>query len=405
VPVRFELKVALRYLASSRLQTALLVGGVAVAVTVFTFNAALINGLRSFQIERTVGNVSHVTLEPRVRWAAELPSDSEADRLYAVQRSTELRSQIRQWRDVEQMIREQPGVRGVSLNIVGNALASRGTLVTPISLKGVEPARLSAISNIEASIVDGEGRLGLNDVLIGRRLAIDLNARIGQPLFVQSDQDRDRTLIVRGIFATGVDSLDGRVAYINLATARTLFDLPDGITEVEVKLEDLNQAPAVAQRLADATGLKVTSWTEKNQRLKEALEGQRSSGDIIKAFTLLTIVIGVASALLLTTYRRRPEIGIMRSFGISQSFVLWTFLLQGVAIGLFGAALGCLGGFTFASFIVGIERPSGGPMLPVDPQQGQYLLALVLATLGSVLASIWPARAASRIDPVEAISQ
>ncbi|NJO12640.1 MAG: ABC transporter permease [Gammaproteobacteria bacterium] len=177
------------------------------------------------------------------------------------------------------------------------------------------------------------------------------------------------------------------------------------MTEVEIKLDDLQTAPAIARRLADATGLKVTSWTDKNQRLREALEGQSRSGDIIKAFTLLTIVIGVASALLLTTYRRRPEIGIMRSFGISQRFVLWIFLLQGVAIGLIGAALGSLGGYGFANIIASIERPSGGSLLPVDPAQGQYVLALVLATLASIAASIWPARAASRIDPVEAISQ
>ena len=404
--MRFELNVALRYLASSRAQSALLIGGVALAVTVFTFNAALINGLRSFQIERTIGNVAHVLIEPRERIPAELPSGSgQADRLFATQRATEQRAQIRQWRDVESLVTGTPGVRGVSLNIVGNALASRGSLVLPLTLKGVEPARLSDISKIEENVIAGDARLGLNDVLVGRRLAADLDAKVGQPLFVESDQQRERSLTVRGIYATGVDSLDGRVAYINLATARTLFDLPDGVTEIELELENLDAAPAMARRLGDATGLKVTSWTDKNQRLKEALEGQRRSGDIIKAFTLLTIVIGVASALLLTTYRRRPEIGIMRSFGISQSFVLWIFLLQGLGIGLAGALLGCLGGFGFATFLTGVERSSGGPLLPVDPAQGQYLLALALATLGSVVASICPARAASRIDPVEAIAQ
>lgn len=402
--MRFELKVALRYLASSRLQTALLVGGVAVAVTVFTFNAALINGLKTFQVERTIGNVAHVTIEPQVRWPAEIPGGAGTERLFAAQRSTEQRARIRQWRAIEAIVTANPGVRATSLNIIGNALASRGALIAPITLKGVEPGRLSAISRIEDSIVQGDARLGINDVLIGQRLANDLNTRLDQPLFVASDQNRERTLVVRGIFSTGVDSLDARIAYINLDTARTLFDLPDGVSEIEIKLDDLDAAPAVARRLADMTGMKVTSWTEKNQRLKEALEGQQRSGNIIKVFTLLTIIIGVASALLLTTYRRRPEIGIMRSFGISRRFVLRIFLLQGTAIGFIGAALGCLGGFGFASAITGIERPSGGPLLPVDPLQGQYVLALVLATLGSVTASIWPARAASRIDPVEAIS-
>jgi hypothetical protein len=132
-----------------------------------------------------------------------------------------------------------PGVTGVSLNILGTGLVSRGQLTLPVTLKGVEPARLSAIAPIDETIVDGEPRLGLNDVLIGRKLAQDLGIRVGQPIFITSDQGRERTLTVRGLYSTGVDSLDARLAYVNLDTARVLFDLPEGLTEIEVKLADI----------------------------------------------------------------------------------------------------------------------------------------------------------------------
>jgi lipoprotein-releasing system permease protein len=143
---------------------------------------------------------------------------------------------------------------------------------------------------------------------------------------------------------------------------------------------------------------------DKNQRLREALEGQGSSGSIIKMFTLITIVVGVASALLLTTMRRRPEIGIMRSFGLSERFVLSVFMLQGALIGIIGSVIGCLAGFGFSVLVAGITTPSGG-RLPVEPALGQYQSALLLAAAASIIAAFWPARAASRIDPVEAISQ
>ena len=140
---------------------------------------------------------------------------------------------------------------------------------------------------------------------------------------------------------------------------------------------------------------------DKNQRLREALEGQGSSGSIIKMFTLITILVGVASALLLTTFRRRPEIGIMRSFGISENFVLSVFMLQGALIGIIGSVIGCLMGFGFCLALASLT----GGKLPVDPALGQYDSALLLAAAASIIAALWPARAASRIDPVEAISQ
>ena len=325
--MRFDLKVALRYLLSNRLQSALLIGGVAIAVMVFTFNAALINGLAEFQIQRVVGSSAHVTIEPAKLAPAVARATDGAERLVVSQRTLERREQIKQWRTVEQVIDTVPGVTGLSLNILGTGLVSRGQLTLPVTLKGVEPARLSAIAPIDETIVDGEPRLGLNDVLIGRKLAQDLGIRVGQPIFITSDQGRERTLTVRGLYSTGVDSLDARLAYVNLDTARVLFDLPEGLTEIEVKLADIYSAREVAKQLADTTGLEVSAWMDKNQRLREALEGQGSSGSIIKMFTLITIIVGVASALLLTTFRRRPEIGIMRSFGISQRFVLSVFLI------------------------------------------------------------------------------
>jgi lipoprotein-releasing system permease protein len=402
-PMRFDLKVALRYLTSNRLQSALLIGGVAIAVTVFTFNAALINGLAEFQIDRVVGSSSHVTIEPATPRPAIAPAPEGTERLVVSQAALERREQIKQWRSVERIIETLPGVTGVSYNIVGTGLVTRGEQTLPVSLKGVEPARLSAIAPIDQTLVEGEARLGLNDVLIGRKLALDLGIGVGQPIFITSNQGRERTLTVRGLYSTGVDSLDGRLAYVNLDTARVMFDLPEGLTEIELKLADIYAARDVARQLADTTGLEAVAWMDRNQRLREALEGQGNSGNIIKMFTLITIVVGVASALLLTTFRRRPEIGIMRSFGISQRFVLSVFMLQGALIGIIGSLVGCFLGWGFSTLLA--SAGDGTRRLPVDPSLGQYDVALLLAAAASIAAALWPARAASRIDPVEAISQ
>jgi lipoprotein-releasing system permease protein len=95
----------------------------------------------------------------------------------------------------------------------------------------------------------------------------------------------------------------------------------------------------------------------------------------------------------------------MRAFGVPGGFILWVFLLQGLLIGLIGALIGCATGYGLCVWLEGITSAEGVPVLPIAPDQGGYVAALVLTTLGAVIASILPARSASRVDPLEAIQQ
>jgi lipoprotein-releasing system permease protein len=95
----------------------------------------------------------------------------------------------------------------------------------------------------------------------------------------------------------------------------------------------------------------------------------------------------------------------MRAFGVPGGFILWVFLLQGLLIGLIGALIGCATGYGLCVWLEGITRADGTSVLPIAPAQGGYVAALVLTTLGAVVASILPARSASKVDPLEAIQQ
>ena len=147
----------------------------------------------------------------------------------------------------------------------------------------------------------------------------------------------------------------------------------------------------------------ATSWTEQAAQLLDALKAQAQTGYILKAFALLTIVIGVASALLLSTYRRRPEIGIMRAMGAGRWFVMVVFVTQGALIGLMGG-LSARHRLCVLLPFPGREA-SAGQSLPIDIAQGAYGVAILLTAVAPLLASILPARAASRLDPVTAIGQ
>lgn len=400
----FALKVARRYLLSNPSQTLLLIAGVALGVTVFIFITALIAGLAVRLTEQVTGNSAHVSLQPATRVARVLPGpDMPVESVALV--STFQRQQIRDWPMVVDLLRANPDVSAISPQISGSAFLVRSEAVAPVAVIGVEPQGIDAISQITPDIVEGDGDLGANGLLIGVRMAEELGLGAGRPVLLRTERGVERQLTVRGVFRTGLQSLDERVAFLSLQTARPLFDLPEGVTNIEVKLKDPQDARATARFLAEATGLRATPWQEKNVGLEDALKAQGQTGTMIQIFSLISIIIGIASALVLSAYRRRSEVGIMRAFGVPGGFILWVFLLQGLLIGLIGALIGCASGYGLCIWLESITRPDGTSILPIAPRQGGYAAALVLTTLGAVIASILPARSASKIDPLEAIQQ
>lgn len=400
----FAVIVARRYLLSSPGQTGLLLAGVALGVTVFVFITALVEGLAVRLTDEVTANSAHVTLQPQTRTARILEAPGlRAEGVALV--STFQRQQIREWRQVVALARAQAGIAAISPQISGSAFLVRGEAVQPVSVTGVEPESLDVVSPISTRIVEGRAQFGADGILIGRRLADELGLSAGQPVLLRTDRGAERLLTVRGIYRTGLQSLDERVAFLSLQAARPLFRLPEGVTNIEIKLDRPEEARALARFLEEATGLRSTPWQEKNTSLDDALIAQGQTGRLIQMFSLVSIVIGVASALVLSAYRRRPEIGIMRAAGVSSGFIARVFLLQGLMIGLIGALIGCATGYGVSAWLASLTGPDGDPMLPIAPERGGYPAALVLTTLGAVLASLLPARAASRVDPLEAIQQ
>ncbi len=400
--MRYAAKIAFRHFLSSPGQALLLISGVALGVTVFIFMSALIGGLATLLTQRTVGSIAHVTLEMRERspgLIAPLPGAQ-----LTVQKDLSRREQIAVWQPFLSVIEALPGVTAVSPQIRGSAFLMRGQAIAPVGVIGVMPDRLSAIANVAGAIVAGESRLPSDGILIGSKLAQDLGLYVGQAIMVRSDRQRERSFRVTGIFSLGIASADRQAVYMNFTTARALFDLPSGISRFELKVAPVAEAPRFAQRLERATALKVTAWTEENAQLFEALDAQGRTGDIIKVFALLTIMIGIASAMLLSVMRRRSEIGIMRAAGVSRFFILQVFVLEGVFIGITGSVSGALLAWAALAPFPPIAQVQGGG-LPIDVGQGGFVIAVVLTTLASALASIIPARRAARLDPVEAIGQ
>jgi lipoprotein-releasing system permease protein len=398
----YAFKIASRYLTAAKAQTALLVLGVAVGVFIFIFMSALIGGLAEFILSRTVGDISHVTIEAEVVDPALLIRPPGT--VLLVQEPPSDTVALREATNFLPLIAAMPEVKALSPQITGAGFLRRGTQVAQVSVVGLEPGRESAILNLDGYLVQGDARLRTGAILLGRALAEDLGLSLGQTVEVQSQDGIAAALTVTGLYQIGSGGPDRRMAYVSLTTARRLFAMPQGVSRVEIKLHDLYAADSMADRIRALTGLPAKSWTEDGQQLLEALDAQAQTGYFLKTFAMITIIIGVASALLLSTYRRRPEIGIMRAMGAPRWFVVVVFVMQGALIGVMGGLFGAAAGYLALLPFPSREAFRSGT-LPMDITQGSYGLAITLTVIGAILASILPARAAARVDPVTAIGQ
>jgi lipoprotein-releasing system permease protein len=398
--VLYSIKIATRYLTATRGQSLLLVLGVAVGVYVFVFMSALIGGLAVLLIDRTVGSIAHVIVEPADRNPALL--EEAPGTLLAVLKSSQQRPTLQSAEAYLPILETAPHVSVVVGKLLGNGFMVKGEAVAPVQITGLESKDISAIADIDASLIAGSSELMLGTAVIGSGLAESLGIGIGQSLVIRSERDVEQSITIGGIFQLGLAAVDDAAVYLNIRAARVLLDLPEGLSRYEIKLDDLQQARIVADDLRARTGLKATAWQDQNAQLLEGLTAQARSGDLIKGFALVTIIIGVASALLLSTYRRQSEIGIMRAMGASRGFVVTVFVIQGALVGLAGGLLGAGLGYLSLLPFPPPELTSGGG-LPVDYRQGAYGAAIALTLAGAIAAALWPAYAASRIDPVKAI--
>ncbi|QOY95445.1 ABC transporter permease [Massilia sp. UMI-21] len=394
-----EWTIATRFLREGRGQSLLILVGIAVGVAVIVFLTALITGLQANIIGRTLGTQAHIKVQPteeRNRILAPAPGSTQL--LLESKRAQRLRS-INNWQGVRDVLDTLPRVTAVSPLISGPAFARRGEALQSVALVGIDPPRYLRIIPVKDDIVAGSFRVGAGNAVIGKQLAIDLGMRVGDKLRLDGGQGRDSVVNVAGIFELGVRELDARYVYLDMKQAQSLLDLPGAATIIDVTVDDIFEAQAVAARIARLTGLKAESWMETNAQLMNALRSQSLSTRMIGVFVALSVALGIASVLSVSVVQRTREIGILRAMGTTRGQMLRVFLVQGALFGLAGSLLGGAAGYGLvAAFNI------FGPKLffiPVDPWLP--VAAAALATLTGTLSAAIPARRAAALDPVEAI--
>lgn len=404
----FEWRVALRFLREGRMQTLLIVVGVAAGVAVVAYISALISGLQRNTLDKTLGAQPHVTLSaPDDAVLAAAPAASGTEALLQTQPRSQRPRSIVNWQALIPVLEAMPSVAAVSPMVAGAGLALRGEASRSIALVGVDLDRYDRIVGLRGKVVEGQARLGPGEAILGRDLASDLGVRVGDRVSVVvagtggniSDSAR-----VTALVDLGVRELNRRTVIVPLRAAQSLVGLPGGATNLDLTLVDVWTAADLSAELARRYPYKVESWQQLNAQLVSALNAQSVSTTLIRGVVMIVVVLGIASVLVVSVVQKRREIGILRAMGATQAQILRVFLLQGALVGAAGSALGVLLAvaliWAFTTFVKGSD---GLPLFSITLAPALALRIALIATACGVLAAVAPARRAAALDPAQAI--
>lgn len=402
----FELQIALRYLLAKRRQVFISVIslvstlGVTVGVMALVIALALMTGLQQELRDRMLGSTAHVFV-----WKQGGLADDRAE----VAR-----------------LRTVPGVEAAAPAIVARALITGPRGEGFVSVKGIDPALEREVTEIGRAVTSGsfdalaaDAEADVPGILIGHELAGTLGAFVGDSVTLLSPQatmspmgvfPRQRRLKVVGIFRLGLFEFDQAYGFVSLATATRLSGHaePD---HIEIKVRDIYEAPAVAERIVQQLGADYLTqdWTELNRPLYSALLLEKIGMGIGIGLIVAVAALNIVASLILLVMEKTRDIAILKTMGASAKSVMLIFLFQGMIIGVVGTIVGAASGVAICAVLDYYRVIS----IPSDVYQVTYLpfrvlpWDLITTVLGAVvvcfLATLYPSRQAARLDPAQAL--
>lgn len=400
---RFEFIVAFRFMREGLMQTLLIVLGVGLGGGVIIFLSAILAGLQSNVVNRTLNFQAPIVILPPDQVARPLRDGGTGIAAQVQPRSQQLRS-IDQWQNVRDQVARMPGVSALTPVASGPGFALRGEANKAVAITGIEPETYFTVIALPEKIIQGTVDIGPLDIIIGKDLAEDLGVETGDKLRLATARGADATLTVAGLFDFGNKAVNERNVYISLRSAQSLLDLVGGVSSIEVKVDDPFAAETIAQTLRARTDLKVDSWIRTNEQFFTAMAAQIMTNTLIRIFVGLTVALGIASVLVVSVIQKSKEIGILRAMGTSREQIQRVFLIQGAVMGLAGAVLGSFLAYGFLLLWRSVARnPDGTLMFVIEMEASLFAIAALASALVGILAALAPARRAARLDPVVAI--
>ena len=402
----FELFVALRYLFARRKQAFIslisLIStiGVAVGVMALVIALALMTGLQGELRDRILSSQAHIYV-----WKTGGISDYGPE--------------------VEKL-RKIPDVVGAAPTIFGKALVVAGDAQAFISVKAIDPLLEPSVTGIGSAMRQGRLEALANEpedqppaILIGQDLAKQLDVVLGDSVTLVTPQGtlspmgmlpRTRRARVAGIYSLGLYEFDSSYGFVSLPFGERLMG-KDTVDLIQLRVADIYAAPQVADDIPKRLGPAYVAqdWSDLNQSLFSALWLEKMAISITIGLIVMVAALNIVASLILLVMEKSRDIAILKTMGTAPRRVMTIFMMQGLIIGITGTVIGGLGG-------VGLCRVLDRYRLikiPADVYQVSYVpfvvlprdfaVVIVSAILICFVATIYPSRQASRLDPVQAL--
>ncbi|MEE9182415.1 MAG: lipoprotein-releasing ABC transporter permease subunit [candidate division NC10 bacterium] len=412
--MQYEILIGLRYLKSKRreamisLITLISSGGVALGVMALIVVLSVMSGFEKDLRDKILGTNAHVVL---------------------------LRFGEGGITDVDQLlprITPLPHVTAAAPFTLHQVMLTSRHGVMGAVLRGVDPEREGRVTDLarnmkkgslDALSRDGEG------IILGKSLAASLGISVGDPVNVVSPvgggvtplgmAPRVKQFTVVGVFEAGMYEYDAGLAYIQIPAAQTFFRMGKSVTGVEIKLDDIYQAPQVAGQMQEELRFPfyTRTWMEMNKNLFSALKLEKTVMFVILVMIVLVAAFGVVSTLTMLVMEKTREIAILKSMGATAAGIMRIFILDGVVIGAVGTLVGLLGGLvvtnnldrivSFVERVFGIDAFPGDvyflDKLPHQINAPDVVTVVIVSLIISFLATLYPSWQASRLNPVDAL--
>ena len=412
--MRYELFIGLRYLQARRretfisLITVISVLGVMIGVMTLNVVMAVMSGFEETLRDRLLGINAHI----------------------AIIRSGE---PMRDYEKVLQQVSKENGVVAATPTIYGQVMLTAGSRVSGVVVRGIDPDRVNRVVNVQSFLREGnlsglntqhpiqvEGRtVLLPGIILGERLANQLGVFPGSAVQVVSPLGsptaigvipKMRRFFVAGILRTGMSEIDSTLVFMGLGEAQKFFELGDAVTNIELRIRNVDQSRQVADEIQRRLGFPyfAEDWTRLWPNLFSALKLEKTVYFLVLLLMVLIGAFNIVSTLVMVVMEKKKDIAILRSMGASQQSIRRIFLLKGCIIGFLGTILGDILGLLVCLLIsqYQFDLPDGVFLIKTVPVR-MYPLNLVLVTFASfvvcLIASIYPARQAAKLDPVEII--
>lgn len=397
-------------------QTVVAAIGVTFSIAMFITLLSFMNGLNDLLDGLILNRTPHVRLYNEIKPNENQPVNAAPEfrnsyNFISSVKSGITRQEIYNSGPVIRAIQNDPRVLGVAPKLTTQVFYNEGTIDITGVINGVDVEEEMRLFNFQDYVTAGNAidvKNIANSIILGKGLAEILVADVGDVVQVTTAQGERFSLKVVGYFQSGIQEIDKVQSYASIGTVQKLLGKPNNyITDIQVKLTDLGMAPAVAKEYAQLFDVDAEDIQTANAQFETGSNIRSLISYAVGVVLLIVAGFGIFNILNMMIYEKMDSIAILKATGFSGSDVNRIFLLIALSIGFFGGMVGLMFGFLFSVVIDNIPFNTAAlPTIktyPVNYSPVFYLIGGTFSLITTYFAGFFPARKASKVDPVEII--